>query len=344
MDTLQKVWFTFWDAITGKLGESKILKGLVALLLTYLVASVAIGIYWSIEPDPLDLPPVLKAETSEPVIGAGTTGALIGVTRTLLEKPGGYISNDKAPPGVWLDNISNWEFGALVQVRDMARAMRKDFSRSQSQSTEDADLSSAEPMLHFNNNSWLFPSSEGEYKKALKHLNNYYIRLQDPTKQDVQFFARADNLNNWLGDVSTRLGSLSQRLSASVGQRRLNTDLAGDVTAQQSTATDQDTEVKTDWLQLDDVFYEARGTSWALIQLLRGVEQDFGPALDKKNARVSLLQIIRELEATQETIWSPMVLNGTEFGFLANHSLVMASYISRANAAIIDLRELLSKG
>ncbi len=344
MDTLQKAWFTFWDAITGKLGDSRILKAIVAALLIYLVTSIAVGVYWSVEPDPIDLPPVLNVTTSEPVIGAGTTGALIGVTKALLEKPGGYISNDRTPPGVWLDNISNWEFGALVQVRDMARAMRKDFSRSQSQSTEDADLSSAEPMLHFNNNSWLFPSSEGEYKKALKHLNNYYIRLQDPTKQDVQFFARADNLNNWLGDVSTRLGSLSQRLSASVGQRRLNTDLAGDVTAQQSTVTDQDTEVKTDWLQLDDVFYEARGTSWALIQLLRGVEQDFGPALDKKNARVSLLQIIRELEATQETIWSPMVLNGTEFGFLANHSLVMASYISRANAAIIDLRELLSKG
>jgi hypothetical protein len=29
---------------------------------------------------------------------------------------------------------------------------------------------------------------------------------------------------------------------------------------------------------------------------------------------------------------------------LANHSLVMANYISRANAAIIDLRTLLTQG
>ena len=35
-----------------------------------------------------------------------------------------------------------------------------------------------------------------------------------------------------------------------------------------------------------------------------------------------------------------MILNGTGFGILANHSLVMASYISRANAAIIDFRLL----
>ena len=32
------------------------------------------------------------------------------------------------------------------------------------------------------------------------------------------------------------------------------------------------------------------------------------------------------------------------FGMWANHSLVMANYISRANAAVIDLRQLLSQG
>ena len=57
--------------------------------------------------------------------------------------------------------MPRWEFGVLVQTRDMARAMRKDFSRSQSQSTEDVDLAEAEPRLHFNSDSWLFPSSEG---------------------------------------------------------------------------------------------------------------------------------------------------------------------------------------
>ena len=66
--------------------------------------------------------------------------------------------------------------------------------------------------------------------------------------------------------------------------------------------------------------------------------------LKKKNAAVSVAQIIRELEGTQQTLYSPMVLNGGGFGLWANHSLVMASYIPRANAATIDLRELLEKG
>ena len=341
MGNLQQIWLAFMDTISEKIGGGRIFKGFLSLVVIYLFIAGILGVYWSWEPDPIE---VQVVSTENQVTGVGTTGALVSIVQTLLEKPGGYLSNDRTPPGIWLDNMPNWEFGVLVQARDMGRAMRKDFSRSQSQSTEDADLATAEPMLNFNNDSWLFPATETEYRKALKALNSYYARLQDPQQQDVQFFARADNLNNWLGDVSTRLGSLSQRLSASVGQKRLNTDLAGEASAQQSTSSDQDMEIKTSWFELDDVFYEARGTAWALIQLLNGIEQDFGPALDKKNARVSLLQIVRELESTQGTIWSPMILNGSEFGFLANHSLVMASYISRANAAIIDLRELLSQG
>ena len=74
------------------------------------------------------------------------------------------------------------------------------------------------------------------------------------------------------------------------------------------------------------------------------MEADFEDVLRKKNATVSFRQIIRELEATQEPLHSPMVLNVSQFGLFANHSLVMANYIARANAAIIDLRFLLQQG
>ena len=144
--------------------------------------------------------------------------------------------------------------------------------------------------------------------------------------------------------IEKRLGSLSQRLSASVGQRRLNTDLAGDPDAAASTNEPMELEIQTPWLEIDDVFYESRGAAWALIHFLKAAEVDFADVLDKKNARVSLQQIIRELEATQATVWSPIILNGSGFGLWANHSLVMANYISRANAALIDLRELLAQG
>lgn len=332
-----------WWADAG-FGRNLILAG-VAL---YLLICLILGFYWSSEPDMFDVKARADQRAAamglDNVIGFTTTATLMEVTETLLYKRGGYLSNDVFPPGVWLDNIPNWEYGVLVQVRDFARALRKDFSRSQSQSTEDKDLAVAEPQLHFDNNSWAVPSSEAEYEHGLKALNNYLRRLADPKEPTAQFYARADNLRQWLFDVETRLGSLSQRLSASVGRPRLNTDLAGDPAAQQSTPAAYEQEVKTPWSQLDDVFYEARGSSWALLHILRAIEVDFRDVLVKKNALVSLRQIIRELEATQEPIWAPMVMNGSGFGLFANHSLVMASYIARANAAILDLRELLSQG
>jgi len=261
---------------------------------------------------------------------------------TLLNKPGGYLSNDILPPSLLMDNIPNWEFGVLTQIRDFARSLRNDISRSQTQSIEDQNLSEAEPNFNFDNGSWMF--TERRYRRAIGELGKYLNRLADDNQADGQFFARADNLREWLKVVEKRLGSLSQRLSASTDRFRLNTDLSGEPASVQSTPGPREMAVKTSWLEIDDVFYETRGTCWALIHLLRAVEVDFKSVLEKKNALVSLRQITRELAATQGTVWSPVILNGGEFGWFANHSLVMSSYVSRANAAVIDLRSLLSRG
>lgn len=278
------------------------------------------------------------------VVGYSTTTALIRVSETLLDKSGGYLSNDIMPPFSLLDNMPAWELGALEMSRDLALALRKDLSRSQSQSTENPYLKVAQPMFNIDHRSWAIPSAEAEYRKAIAQLYLYRQELLDPSRPDSQFYARADNLRDWLKAVEKRLGSYSQRLSASVGQDRLNTDLAGDADARQSTDAPGQRLVKTSWWKLDDEFYEARGASWALLHFLKAVEIDFADVLQRKNAMVSLRQIIRELEATQQAVWSPMILNGSGFGLMANHSLVMANYISRANAALIDLSELLTQG
>lgn len=278
------------------------------------------------------------------VTGYTTTATLMETVDVMLNKRGGYLSNDIMPPWVFLDNVPNWEFGVLTQVRDLARAMRNDFSRSQTQSTEDPDLMEADPLFHYDSERWIPPATEGRYEKGRDALGQYLERLADSGDPGAQFFARADNLTDWLSIVEKRLGSLSQRLSASVGQHRINTDLAGDRDARQSTMSAGEISVKTPWLQIDDVFYESRGSAWALIHFLRAMEVDFEQVLRDKNALTSYRQIIRELESTQEPLSSPMVLNGSKFGMFANHSLVMANYIARANAAIIDLRNLLRDG
>ncbi|MDQ2696909.1 MAG: DUF2333 family protein [Pseudomonadota bacterium] len=334
--------------------EKGILWTIGIALVTYLVVAGILGILWSFEPDMFDvrlnaleevnelnLP---KKVEEEMLPGITSTATAIGVARVLLDKPGGYLSNDVMPPGVYLDNIPNWEFGVLVQLRDFVRSMRNDFARAQTQSIEDKDLQTADPQFNFNSESWILPSTEGEYSKGIKALESYIKRLADDNQGDGQFYVRSDNLRLYLAVVEKRLGDMAQRLAAAVGQIQFNMGTAGERGG--SVARPQPTQIriKTSWWEIDDVFYEARGTAWALVHFLRAIQIDFEKVLEDKNAVVNLAQVIRELEHSQDPVWSPVILNGTGFGMLANHSLVLASYLARASAAIVDLRDLLRQG
>ncbi len=312
-----------------------------ALVSVFLFLTI-LGWYWSRTPDIFWVNQTPDGDRT--VIGYATTDTLVRVAETLLEKPGGYLTNDKMPPGVILDNIPNWEFGVLQQVRDMARIIRNDYSRSQSQSKEDPDVAAAEPLFFFDNDSWAIPRTEGEYRDGIKGFVAYRDRLAGIDGPAAQFYARADNLREWLAQVEKRLGSLSRRLGDSVATTVINTDLAGDPAAEANTSLGDNVNVRTSWFEIDDVFYEARGTSWALIHFFRAAEFDFARVLADKNAEASVRQIIREFEASLHSLRAPIVLNGGGFGLFANHSLVMANYLARANAAVINLRELLDKG
>ncbi len=319
-----------WQKITG------------AVLVVVLILNIGFAWYWSRMPDIFWVNENTSGENN--VIGYATADTLVRVAETLLDKPGGYLSNDVMPPSVFLDNIPNWELGVLQQVRDLARVTRNDYSRSQSQSAEDPDLAVAEPKIFFDNDSWILPPTESEYRDAIRGFTSYRDRMAGRGEPDAQFFARADNLREWLAQVEKRLGSLSRRLGDSVATDVINTDLAGDRAAESSSQLPDRVPVRTSWFELDDVFFEARGTAWALVHFFRAAQFDFEQVLADKNAEASVRQIIRELEASLQPISSPMILNGGGYGLFANHSLVMANYLARANAAVINLRELLDQG
>src|SRR5690606_20423741 len=101
-------------------------------------------------------------------------------------------------------------------------------------------------------------------------------------------------------DTATRLGSLSQRLSASVGRVRLDSNATPEMVNEGVVPEVEERRMETPWLQIDNVFYEARGQAWALSHLLRAIEVDFADVLAKKNATVSVRLIVRELEAAHQ--------------------------------------------
>ena len=138
-------------------------KNLAIGIPTALVVITLAGMWWyNDEPalfDPIESGKAhMEAHGHAIVTGVATTSVLIDTTEVLLSKRGGYLSNDIMPPWVFLDNVPNWEFGVLTQIRDLARAMRNDFSRSQTQSAADPDLEEADPLFHYDSERWIPPA------------------------------------------------------------------------------------------------------------------------------------------------------------------------------------------
>jgi hypothetical protein len=292
------------------------------IFLVLLLVQLTLGWYWSREPAPFKLP-----EPSSAHPGVVLTLTLAQIADTLTHKPGGYIRNDVLPPGVLLDNMPSWELGVLQQVRSMTHSLHQEFGLSRAQFVEDADLAEADTAFNVNENSWIFPTAEKELRRGTAALRRYGDRLQ---QGQAQFSPRRDALLHWLGSVDARLGQLSARLNAALPDRpALLPTAEGDAQLPPVESVS--------WWQVDDTFYESRGSAWALMHLLKAVEVEFGPELEPRQALLSLRAAIHELEATQQTIWSPVILNGSGFGVFANHSLMMANYLSRAR---IDLQDV----
>lgn len=315
--------------------RSRVAKRVLGGLIGLGIIMFALSWYWSREPAPFNVveEAARAANVQNPKelpLGYTYSTTLIKIAQTLLHKPGGFLTNDVFPPSVLLDNIPNWELGALIALRDATTALRNNIARSQTQSQEDPDLSKGEPHLYFDNRSWQLPSSESEYEKGIESLEGYRDRLR---RRDANFYARADNLRQYLEVLEKRLGDYSNRLSSSTAERM------------PEGSADRHSEMgRTAWLKLDDRFFEARGYTWAAMLVLKAIEFDFRDILGNKTALVSLQQIVRELENSQKSYLSPVILNGSGFGLFANYSLTLANYIARANAATIDLRSLLQQG
>ncbi|SOC55517.1 hypothetical protein SAMN05421509_105181 [Chromohalobacter canadensis] len=306
-------------------------KPLVALLAIYLVVCVGLGVWWSQRPGDFNVDDAVgvqrgaaqssgaEAASDAPRPGETVTATTLTLLGSLLDKPGGYLRNDIAPPGLWLDNMPSWEHGVLGQVRAMSATLTDPIA------SDDDDVQQAVDALSTRSDAWRFPSAEGRYQEAREALRDYLGRLSG---QQADFSQDAPALAAWLERVQTRLDQQTQRLAASVGSsERRSADIE----------TGEDGE-STPWWRIDNVFFEARGNTWALVHLLKAAKRDFAPAIEEAGVGKAFDRLIDELEASQARVWSPVVLNGSGFGIFANHSLMMANYTLRASQLIQEIR------
>lgn len=306
----------------------------VSALATLLLGFWLLSWYWSLEPAPLAKP----AKGQQAAKGVATTDNLIKSIQVLLNKPGGFISNDVMPPGDIMDNMPSWEYGALIQLRDFTHVLRDEISRSQSQSVRDPDLAVAEPKLNIQRNSWAFPRAEGAYGDAIEALKRYRDRLNGKEQPTAHFYVRARNLKLWLELVSQRLGSLAEQLELTSGEAATRPIINTGGKAPVSKSLQ-----RISWWQSDNIFYKARGASWALLNLCRGIEVDFHDVLVQKHALSSFDNLEEALKAAQRPMYSPMVMTGDDFGIFANHTLTLASFLASANTTVINLQRLMQQ-
>ncbi len=340
------------DEFTDESKSKGIVWGFGVFLGIVLFILLILGAWWGREPNTFNvqeeaLERAKDTGVEDMPIGFVYTNTLAHIAEVLMHKPGGYLTNDVAPPGLFLDNIPSWEYGALVMLRDATTALRNHFARNQSQSTEDPDLSKAEPYFYYERNSWALPSTESEYAKGIEALHDYMNHLSKPDAngKKSQFYPRADNLWQYVEVVIKRLGGLSSRLTAStkrgVGKHQ---GIISPDTVNRKEDDDFQVQIASSWLEIDDIFYEARGASWALLEILQAIKHDFSAILLDKRAMNTVEIMIHELQNAVAPILSPMVLNGDGFGLFANYSLTMANSIARANAAALDLRDVMNRG
>ncbi|WP_025562563.1 DUF2333 family protein [Psychromonas sp. SP041] len=333
--------------------ETNLLKKAVKVIL---IASIPLLVildfawvtYVSTPPKSLQVSEILENEgvsNANDIIGEATTSAFIYTVDAILNKDGGYTANDLLVKAGNFDNMPSFERGVVAQAREIGYALRDRFSRGNSNDRANPDLTQMQPLINFSDEAWYpIADSEMNYKKAVKHARNYLKDITTPQENKAKFFARADSLEKYFDKVSQRLGDLTQQLSASSGDVRENTDLANDASASQSSASQSVVYAKTPWLEIDNVFWKAKGEAWALIHYMRGIQIDFESVLNDKNAMPTVKQIIRELEKTQLDFTSFVVLNGNGRGVTANYSLYLSNSISRAKSSIQELQKILNNG
>lgn len=316
MNSWQEQWHRGRDALRERWALADFALWRVLLLLLLVFAQLGLAWYWSREPRPL----VPAASTAAAPCGVRLMQAATQVVQTLLHKPGGYLRNDIAPPGLLLDDLPSWELGVIGQLRDLSQVLAQE-------RPEDSGLRQAAAALQSRSDAWALPSAEQEYQQAQQQLQHYQNDLAHGHRPPLtSHFVQA-----WLLMVEQRLLRQSADLNGVRPDQALSA-VAG------ATAMARPRAQATPWWQVDDVFYQARGSAWALMHLLRALEADFAPALAQHGAQLSLRAAIHELEATQQTLWSPVILNGSGFGLFANHSLIMANYLQRAQIDLADVR------
>ena len=331
----------------------------VRVCLGLFIIGTAISLYWARIPQTFDVTEMARTkaveyghrELNEPLPnGYRTVATIMYMAEQLLEKPGGYQSNGISPMTRMPDNMRNWEYGSVVQLRVMVQGLRFELSRSGQQSAEHVELREAETRFNFNHDKIILPSTEKQYKEGIKFLKQYLDGMDAATTEGKYFSSRQDQVIRWLDRQKIMLGDYASRLQNNVGAVSFDTGvltselppdiLDAQVESQKKVASNE----VTSFFERDDVFYQVRGGVYVMYHTMLAMRKDCEKVLNDSQSMGIMNRIINELEAASKPMGSPMVLNGSEYGVIQNHSLVLGAHVAKAHLAVQELQRQIAGG
>lgn len=323
------------------------------------IIGTAISLYWARIPQTFDVTEMARTkaveyghrELDEPLPrGYRTVASIVFMAEQLMKKPGGYQSNGISPMTRVPDNMRNWEYGAVVQLRVMVQGLRFELSRAGQQSQEHVELREAETRFNFNHDKIVLPSTEKQYKEGIKFLKQYLDAMSAATTEGTYFSSRQDQVIRWLDRQKIMLGDYAARLQNNVGEVTFDTGVMTAELPPDIEMAAADTPKKSDhndintFRERDDVFYQVRGGVYVMYHTMLAMRKDCEQLLNDSQAMGIMNRIVNELESACKPMGSPMVLNGSEFGMIQNHSLVLGAHVAKAHLAVQELQKQISGG
>lgn len=303
----------------------RVLRWTIGVLVLLLILYYPIGmLWWHTINDDLSFD--VSADSLQPGQSRAVAVAAALVDRE-VNKTGWVANNPFFTPSAMLDNMPAYQQGIVSALARFSFELADQIGRTRGSSEIDADLKNASGLLQYSGTVWVWdPSvslaptatSEEQYEKARKALENYNRRLADGK---AVFERRGDNLLATMERIALDLGSSSAVLERQVAEHA------------------------SDFLdfQADDLFYNIKGQTYAYYVVLRALGGDFENVLRERELSGVYGQMLSSLrEAAALDPW--VVTNGAPDGLFPNsHLTAQGFYLLRARTQLREISDILRK-
>lgn len=314
-----------WLVIARDRVPLRVLRWTLGVLIGLLILYYPIGMLWWHKIND-DLGFDVTAQSLQPGQSRAVAVAAVLIDRE-VNKTGWVANNPFFTPSALLDNMPAYQQGIISALARFGFELADQIGRTRGSSEIDPDLKNASGLLQYSGTVWVWdPSvslaptatSEEQYEKARKALENYNRRLADG---QAVFERRGDNLLATMDRIASDLGSSSAVLERQVAEH--SSDFVD--------------------FQADDLFYNVRGQTYAYYVVLRALGGDFENVLRERELGGVYGQMLSSLrEAAALDPW--MVTNGAPDGIFPNsHLTAQGFYLLRARTQLREISDILRK-